>query len=301
MEKKIKIKALRIEPKKNISFINDYTSPSSKDDLNLKWFTSSVCNSERRRFNLTKSAKNIKPFIGGHEAVGFLNNGSYLNKKYALLPHSNCLTRGEKDKCLACENGKENLCSKMMHAGLDHGTPSGFTDYMYVNKNQLIDVTDLDDNVSLFLEPLACVIRSWDLLNFNDRANNIGIVGGGPIGCLHAMYISHLNSENKITIIENSTARRNTLKEIFKDFENIYISNQIIKEKFNITVMACSDSSGYSTAYEILQEKGHLILFSGFNNVSLKRKIIFLKLFIVDLNVHWKKVLIGSSGYTQMK
>ena len=81
MGNKVKIKALRINPKKSISFINDFIESSSEDDLNLKWFSSSVCNSERRRFNLTKSANNIKPFIGGHAAVGVMNDESYINKK----------------------------------------------------------------------------------------------------------------------------------------------------------------------------------------------------------------------------
>ena len=302
MGSKMKINGLCINPKKNISFISDLIKPSSLDDLNLKWFSSSVCNSERRRFNLTKSAGNKKPFIGGHEAVGFLNDNSYLNKKYALLPHSNCLTRDEKEKCLACENGKENLCSKMLHAGLDHGTPSGFTDYMYVNKNQLIDVTDINDNVSIFLEPLACVIRSWDLLNINveDKVNEIAIIGGGPIGCLHAFYINHLNSNNKITIIENSSIRRNTLKDVFKNIDNVRISDDSENKMHNISVMACSNSSGYSKAYDILREKGFLILFSGFNNVDYKKEDFFPEIIHRNEFKHYagKKVLIGSSGYT---
>ena len=233
MDNKINIKALCIEPKNKISFINNVIKKSSTDDVLIKWVSSSVCNSERRRFNLTKSAQNNKPFIGGHEAVGYINDASYLSKKYALLPHSNCLTRGDKDRCLACDNGRENLCSKMLHAGLDSGTPSGFSDYMFVNKNQLVDVTDININDSIFLEPLACVIRSWDLADIEivNKSNKIAIIGGGPIGCLHALYINYLNSKNKITIIEKSATKRNTLKEIFKTFNNIDISNELIDKK----------------------------------------------------------------------
>ena len=50
---KLNIKALLISPKKDISFINDVINQSSKNDLEIKWISSSVCNSERRRFNLT--------------------------------------------------------------------------------------------------------------------------------------------------------------------------------------------------------------------------------------------------------
>lgn len=300
---KLNIKALLISPKKDISFINDVINQSSKNDLEIKWISSSVCNSERRRFNLTKSAKNKLPFIGGHEAVGTINDeSSYLSKKYALLPHSNCLTRRDMDKCLACENGYENLCSKMLHAGLDNGTPSGFSDFMFVNKNQLVDVTDISDKDSIFLEPLACVIRSWDLSNVDivNSAKSIAVIGGGPIGCLHALYINRLNPKNKITIIENSINRLNTLKEIFKDFSNINVQDTPSNKKFNISVMACSDTSGYQTAYGILMNKGSLILFSGFNDVDFKQDDFYPEVIHRNEYKHYtdKKILIGSSGYS---
>ena len=303
MNNKINIKALCINPKTNISFINDKIKPSSNHDIQIKWLSSSVCNSERRRFNLTKSAGNKKPFIGGHEAVGIINDeSSYISKKYALLPHSNCLTRGDEDKCLACENNHENLCSKMLHAGLDSGTPSGFSDYMYVNKNQLVDVTDISDSESIFLEPLACVIRSWDLSNTDiiNKINQIAIIGGGPIGCLHALYINRLNPKNKITIIETSLKRLKTLKEIFKNFSNINITDKQNNTKFNVSVMACSDTSGYKSAYGVLKDKGLLILFSGFNDVDFKHDDFYPEIIHRNEYKHYthKKIMIGSSGYS---
>tara|TARA_B100000965_G_C19552882_1_gene740859 strand:- start:489 stop:1628 length:1140 start_codon:yes stop_codon:yes gene_type:complete len=303
MNNKINIKALCINPKKNISFINDVIKPSSIDDFQIKWISSSVCNSERRRYNLTKSATNKKPFIGGHEAVGIINDdSSYISKKYALLPHSNCLTRRDEDKCLACENGHENLCSKMLHAGLDSGTPSGFSNYMFVNKNQLVDVTDISDNESIFLEPLACVIRSWDLSNINvsKKTNQIAIIGGGPIGCLHALYINRLNPKNKITIIENSVIRLKTLREIFKSFPNIDVTDEKINKNYNVSVMACSNTSGYKTAYEILEDKGVLILFSGFNDIDFKQDDFYPEIIHRNEYKHYtdKKIIIGSSGYS---
>lgn len=300
---KINVKALLINPQKNIKFINDVIEQSSINDYPIKWISSSVCNSERRRFNLTKSAKNKKPFIGGHEAVGIINDDiSYLSKKYALLPHSNCLTRRDTNKCLACENGQENLCSKMVHAGLDSGAPSGFSDYMYVNQNQLVDVTDISDSDSIFLEPLACVIRSWDLLDIDiiGSKNNIAIIGGGPIGCLHALYINKINPENKITIFERSTKRINTLNEVFKSFTNISVTKNKSTKKFNISVMACSNISGYEMAYDILQARGSLILFSGFNDINYKQDDFYPEIIHRNEYKHYtdKKILIGSSGYS---
>ena len=63
-----------------------------------------------------------------------IEDEKYINRRYALLPHSNCLTRGEENPCKNCIEGKENLCVGMVHAGLDKDTPSGFTEKMFVDK-----------------------------------------------------------------------------------------------------------------------------------------------------------------------
>ena len=55
----------------------------------------------------------------------------------------------------------------MRHAGLDNGEPSGFSDFMYVNRSQLFDVTDIERVRAPFLEPFSCVLRSWVLSNSN--------------------------------------------------------------------------------------------------------------------------------------
>ena len=201
---------------------------------------SSVCNSERK-FNLTKSADDKDPFIGGHEAVGSIVGEDYPIKKYALLPHSNCLTRNDEKTCVCCENSTENLCQSMRHAGLDNNEPSGFSNKMFVSRSQLVDVSELELHLSPFLEPLSCVIRSWRLAkcNISKSVKEIGIIGGGPIGCLHAIYTSNLNPNTKITIIEKCNKRIKVLKDIFKNFDNITISNNSIVHKFDITVMAC--------------------------------------------------------------
>ena len=299
----MKIKGLVIKPKDKIFFKNIEINKKKKSDVKVNWILSSVCNSERRRYNLTKSANDTNSFIGGHEAIGVIEDETYPNKKYALLPHSNCLTRKEKVLCISCENGTENLCQKMRHAGLDSDEPSGFSDSMYVDRNQLLDISDIPIETSAFLEPLSCVIRSWKLSKCNLDDNNLtfGIVGGGPIGCLHAFYLHELNSNFNITIIEETKQRRSLLEKIFKDFPNINISDNSLKMKFNITVMACSTTSGFNESLRLLSEKGKLILFSGFNDVNYQSGNYLPEVIHRYEFTHYvdNKLLIGSSGYTQ--
>ena len=202
--------ALIIKPKDSV-VIKDI-SIDKKDFFEVKttWTVSSVCNSERRRFNLTKSHTDSNAFVGGHEAVGVTNGEHYLEKSYALLPHSNCLTRNEKIKCPACHNNSENLCGHMRHAGLDENTPSGFVKQMFVPKSQLYDVSEIDLEIAPFLEPLSCVIRSWEKISFDymSGVNEINIVGGGPIGSEFAQCFNRLGSHvTQVETLSNILAR----------------------------------------------------------------------------------------------
>ena len=303
MSNTIKINGLLIKPKEDALFKNLSVSKKKDSDVLIDWCISSVCNSERRRFNLTKSANDKASFIGGHEAVGSITSENYPVKRFALLPHSNCLTRDEEKICISCENNTENLCQSMRHAGLDNNEPSGFSDKMFVSRSQLLDVSEIEYDLAPFLEPLSCVIRSWRLAkcNISKSVKEIGIIGGGPIGCLHAFYTNNLNSNTKITIIEKCSYRRKVLINVFKKFDNINISDNSIVYEFDITVMACSSSSGFTESIRLVKQKGKTILFSGFNDTKYMQENYLPEIIHRYEFTHYTNniLLIGSSGYTQ--
>ena len=74
---KLKVNALVIEPLKKVFFKDIFISKKNKSDIKIDWAVSSVCNSERRRYNLTKSANDKSSFIGGHEAIGIIEGETY--------------------------------------------------------------------------------------------------------------------------------------------------------------------------------------------------------------------------------
>lgn len=303
MNKQLEINALLISPKDKVFFKNINLTNINNTDVIIKWHISSVCNSERRRYNLTKSLDDKNTFIGGHEAIGCINGESYPKRTYALLPHSNCLTRNDKNLCISCENGNENLCLNMRHAGLDSGEPSGFSDFMSVSRSQLFDVSDLTPDLAPFLEPLSCVVRSWRIskINITKSINNIGIIGGGPIGCLHAFYLNKINNKTKITIVESLEDRAKVLRRIFKGFDNIVIKDNSITDKFDVTVMAASSSSAFDESIRLLNPKGKCILFSGFNTTTYKEDNYLPEIIHRNEFTHFtkNKILTGSSGYTE--
>ena len=81
----INTKALIVEPKKNIHFENITLKKNNTSEVKIEWHISSVCNSERRRYNLTKSHTDDNSFVGGHEAIGYIKDEVYIKNRYALL------------------------------------------------------------------------------------------------------------------------------------------------------------------------------------------------------------------------
>ena len=191
----------------------------------------------------------------------------------------------------------------MRHAGLDKGTPSGFAKQMFVPRSQLYDVSELDLEVATFLEPLSCVVHSWTniITHYESGENIINIVGGGPIGCLHALYMNKVNNKNQLNLLENNIKRRKFLEKIFNNIENISAVDEDFDILSDVAVMAASNSSAYKKTVEVIKKGGTVILFSGFDDRSLIDRNFLPEIIHRNEFTHYSSnfVFVGSSGYTQ--
>ena len=233
----------------------------------------------------------------GHESIGYLsyNESDKIgqNKLFALMPHGNCITQGVTDNCKMCKS--ENLCLLMVHAGLSNNAPGGFAEQMYVNPNQLFPMDGIEKDLTIFLEPLSCVIRGWKRIK-PQKEIKVGIVGAGPIGLLHYLYRSVYAKESQYYLYENNMKRVETVKKILKGF-NLKIN---IKEKCDIVVMACSTNNGFERCKELVKSGGKIMLFSGFNNIDYREngwlpEFVHREEFVFS---HNNVTYVGTSGYT---
>ena len=285
-------KSLVINPLENKLLFEDRTIKSKSNKKLVKWSVGSVCASERRRFNKQKSHSDLSPFVAGHESVGRIEGEESL---YILLPHSNCITRGDKTQCSSCATGEYNLCKCMNHAGLASSEPGGLSQYANVAKSQLLKCEDLKPEYAVFTEPLACVIRSWKKTEECSK-KKIGVIGAGPIGCLHFLYGKIKEPDSEFYIFEEDEARVKTFEKVFSDFD--YVMNADVSN-LDFTIMANSVSKGFEKSKEILRKDGALVLFSGFNEVNYNSEGFFPE-FIhrEEFNFYDDHIfLFGSSGY----
>lgn len=295
----MKSKSLVIDPVNNQASIEIVDTKDLHDEsVNkiVKWKVSCVCASERRRFNLKKSHSDFNKFIAGHESVGYMIDNENSKKLFVLLPHSNCITRDESLKCLSCQAGDYNLCKCMNHAGLSSSEPGGLSEYSSVPSNQLLEIKDVPEDIAVFTEPLSCVLRSWKKIK-KCKKQKVGIVGLGPIGCLHYIYSSLIYPDTRFYLFEKNEKRVETFKKAFKN-DNYEINTPV--EDLDISIMANSNSDGFEKSKEHVKKGGAVLLFSGFNEVAYKCNDFFPE-FIhrEEFNFYDNELYyFGSSGYT---
>ena len=289
----MKAKSLVINPLKNEVYFEDKEiNDSNSSGQTIKWDISCVCASERRRFNKQKSHSDLTPFVAGHESVGLIKGNKNL---HVLLPHSNCITRGDKIMCSSCKEGSYNLCKCMNHAGLASSEPGGLSQLSVVPNAQLLECKDLDPELAVFTEPLSCVIRSWKKTSECNK-QKIGIIGLGPIGCLHFLYGKIVCPDSEFYLFEENQNRVEMFNKAFKEYG--YFMNENISD-LDFTIMANSLSSGFEKSKACLKTDGSLLLFSGFNEVTYNDKGLFPE-FIhrEEFNFYDDEIfLFGSSGY----
>ncbi|MDW8107221.1 MAG: alcohol dehydrogenase catalytic domain-containing protein [Armatimonadota bacterium] len=122
----------------------------------------------------------------GHEGVGeVVAVGAgvahvHVGQRITWLPTAPC---GE---CLTCRRGRYNLCRHLF----DTVVLGTYAEYLRINARvarvHLFPLNGLSDVRGAFVEPLACVLHAWRVLE-PLPGNRVCIVGTGAMGYLHLM------------------------------------------------------------------------------------------------------------------
>jgi L-iditol 2-dehydrogenase len=169
------------------------------------------------------------PLVLGHEIggeiveIGKNVNNFFIGDRVFVSHHVPC------NECNYCFEEKHTLCDTL------HSTnfyPGGFAEYIRIPKiNVENGVFKLPDSISydesVFIEPLACVIRSMRLSEFKPK-KNVVVIGSGIAGLLHIKLARYLNA-GKIIATDINENRLNFAKKIGVDFV-INAKNNVVNE-----------------------------------------------------------------------
>ena len=121
------------------------------------------------------------PLIPGHEFVGeVVAAGSSADQD--LLGHrvsvDNTAACG---RCPDCRRARPAFCQNLVAQGVN--APGAFADYVITDADRCFVVDDLDPEVAVLAEPVACVIHGLDVLALRPGADVL-LFGTGPTGLI---------------------------------------------------------------------------------------------------------------------
>lgn len=162
----------------------------------------------------------VFPIVPGHEATGrVISFGSEVEGLSAgdpvvVAPATHC---GE---CEFCLNGRGNLCRKW--GGIGMVETDGASQQQFLAAKELVYKLkpDTDLHYAALIEPIACVIHAYDLIDTRLGQHYL-VYGSGTIGLLVAQLALRVGAAT-VTIVDISKNRLETAKEL--GFTELYTS-----------------------------------------------------------------------------
>lgn len=272
----------------------------AEGELVLRVRAVTLCGSDVRVWKGEKTGGVIWPATIGHEvaaevaAVGEGVSGYQVGQRVSLAPWFHC---GE---CDFCQNGLTNLCDRMEVFG--YGIPGALAEYVVIPapgvSAGLVVANDpaIAPEISALAEPLACVYHGHVRSRIG-AGSIVLIIGGGPIGLLHADLA--LLTGAKVIISEPSASRRE-----FAASRGVQICVDPVNESLAEVVAAHTGGHGVDVALvcigyapladlavELTRKGGVVNLFAGFGGDGVGS---------LALNtIHYRQLdVIGNSGAT---
>ena len=246
----------------------------SPDEVLIKVKAASICGTDLR---ILHGNHRLYPAgtvrIPGHEITGVvIKAGSRvqsvpIEQTVFIAPNIGC------GHCRQCVSGNNNLCSNFEALGIT--MDGGFAEYMRVpapaiRQGNIIPITsEIDAAAAALIEPLACVLRSHDLLKIRP-GDNVLVVGAGPIGVLH-IQMARLAGASCIVVSDPNEERLKIALELGADFginpsqENLikFISEKTAGYGMDVIIVAAPAHVAQESALELAAIRGRICFFGG--------------------------------------
>lgn len=121
------------------------------------------------------------PLTPGHEFVGevvALGDGVDADLLGRRVVVNNCATCGY---CVECRRGRPVFCRNVAAQGVN--APGGFAEQVLTDADRCFVVDDLEPEVAVLTEPVACVVHGLDVLDLVP-GSDVLLFGAGPTGLI---------------------------------------------------------------------------------------------------------------------
>ncbi|MBC5806093.1 MAG: zinc-dependent alcohol dehydrogenase [Candidatus Eremiobacter antarcticus] len=166
--------------------------------------------------------------------------------------------------CAPCRDGMENLCEHLT----DEMALGAYASHVLlpakiVARNLYAKPAALRYIEAAFLEPLACIVHGWSVLQrggrASTRAGSLAIIGAGAIGLLHVLYAKHAGMS--VTVIAHGEERASLARELGADRTLPSSAGQ--SGNFDAVIECAGTTSSWREAVELAAPCGRVLFFSG--------------------------------------
>ena len=178
------------------------------------------------------------------------------------------------NKCFYCSIRQPNLCEHLNESIVGFTWPGSYAEYVRLperivrqNTFQVPGGVPLDNVASL--EPLACVVHGWDLVAPTPGGTAI-IIGGGPIGLLHAQ-LARLSGARHVILCDVVPERLREAEKVGVDATINSASQNLVDQALNLTegrgadivVEAVGRGETWESTLSLVRKGGTVLLFGG--------------------------------------
>ena len=242
-------------------------------ELIVKSSVSLTCGTDVKMFRRGHPFAKL-PQIMGHEFAGTVSaiGAGVENFKVGMKVVS--ANSAPCNKCFYCLRHQPNLCEHLEDSILGFTWPGTYAEYVRIperivrqNTFQIPDGVVLDSAASL--EPLACVVHGWELAG-SVLGGVVAIIGGGPIGLLHAQ-MARVNGAKRVALCDVVQDRLEEAKKIGVD-ATINSANESLTSRIlelsdgrgaDVVVEAVGRQETWETAPALARKGGTVLLFGG--------------------------------------
>ncbi len=143
------------------------------------------------------------PLTPGHEFVGEVVAGG-AGVEPGLVGHrvvvDNTASCG---RCAECRRARPAYCRQLVAQGVN--APGGFAEYVLTDADRCFPVDDLDPEVAVLTEPVACVVHGLDRLGLPPGADVL-LFGAGPTGLILTSLLAR-SGAGRLTVAAPTAAK----------------------------------------------------------------------------------------------
>lgn len=214
------------------------------------------------------------PQIIGHEFAGTVVDVGEGVKKFRTGMQVVAANSAPCGNCFYCQSRQPNLCERLSESIVGFTWPGTYAEFVRVperivqqNTFQVPNGVNLEHAASL--EPLSCVVHSWDLVRFN-AGGTVVIIGGGPIGLLH-VQLAKLHGAKQVILSDLVNDRLNEAKNVQTDVTINSAEENLTRRVLDLTegrgadlvVEAVGRKETWESTNSLTRKGGTILLFGG--------------------------------------